>query len=440
MKTVLSILLLLLPLIYLQAQPAAWERMELKGTGLTIESPKSFDLVQDKPDPFLEHQTAYILWRLSFEKVFATVTYEKVKRDLKTPRQKMDETATLFAGQNKPTISRVTDTTFDGRSAALFEEEFFEPYAKKNMHRKMLAFGPAGEITTVNLSWPIDDPAAKTIAERIFSSIQMAGAVAVEISKMPPADWKKLAIEGLYYETPTTARNEDCITINSSNVTRRSESRCYLWGKDFYIKVEYWEYIPGRTISPAEMLRDRSRRMAEIDSKSTLKTTKESRTIPITVPGAEAARLQTATGYGTVAGIVDNIFIRKGNNVWEVNIIRPVRWDFAVAAADRIVASLTTEIVTNTKQPITPPAPGGARGFYDRAVIYYASNDLKKAESDLNEAIRRDPKMADAYILRARVFCLQRLIMSAIHDEDKAIELGAKLDYRCGRSPGPVPK
>jgi hypothetical protein len=436
-------LFLLLSCGYLSAQTATWSRMELKGTGLSVETPKAFELAQDKPDPFLEHQVAYIFWRLSYDGIFATITYEKVNRDPKSPRRNMDETAALFAGQYKPSFTRVIDTTFQDQQAALFEEEFFEPYAKKNMRRKMLAFGPPGELTTINFSWPVDDPSAKTTAERIFNSIRRAGAVAAETSKAPPSDWKRVAFNGLSFETPSVTPASDCNRIKSS-ILKIPESRCYLWGKDFYVKISYLNYAPASAPSPADMLRRYQESSAELDRESTLKTTKESTTYAVTISRAEAVRLRSYTGYGAVATEHDSIFIRKGNEVWNVDIIRPLRWEFAEEAADRIIGSLSLA-VANPRDlamsvPVPPAPPMFAGDYLKRALASFKAGNDKGAEGDVDAALRLDPKMADAYILRAKIYCSQKLIMSAIHDEDKAISLGGKVDYRCGRSPGAVPR
>lgn len=445
MKLYISAILFICALTGLAAAQDTWQRMELTGTALSVESPKPFNLVQDKPDPFLEHQAAYIFWRFSHNGIFATVVYEKVKRDAKTPRQKLDDTAKLFAGMNKPTLSKVSDITFQGQSAALFEEEFFEPYAKKNMRRKMVAFGPAGEITEVNISWPVDDPSAKITAERIFNSVRKAGAVAAETSKAPPSDWIRVAYNGLSYETPSLTSTPDCNRIKST-ILKIPESKCYLWGKDFYLTVRYLKYSPPDVApSPADMLRRYQTASAETDRESILKTSKEAATIPITIAGAEALRLRTFTGFGTVGSVQEHVFIRKGSETWQVEIIRAVRWDFAEEAATRILVSLSFAAIppatpNRVELPALPPAPKSAADFYNRARTLYAQKNDKGAESDLNEAIRLDPKMADAYTLRSRIYCHQKLIISAIREEDKAIALGAKLDYRCGRTPGPVPR
>jgi len=442
MKISAPILLLLLAAFCLSAQPVAWSRIDLKGTGISAESPKAFDLVQDKPDPFLEHQAAFILWRLSYNGIFATVIYEKVKRDAKTPRQKLDDTAKLFAGMNKPTLSKVSDITFQGQPAALFEEEFFEPYAKKNMRRKMVAFGPAGEVTEINISWPVDDPAAKTTAERIFNSIQKAGAVAAETSKAPPSDWKRVTYNGLGYETPSLTSTPDCNRIKST-ILRIPESKCYLWGTDFYLTVRYLKYDPPAAApSPADMLRRNQEASAELDRTSILKTSKETISIPITISGAEALRIRTFTGFGTVASVQEHVFIRKGRETWQVEIIRAVRWDFAEEAAKRIIGSLSfaQDQTASTPAPQSFQPPKTAAELYARALASFKANRDNFAETDLNEAIRLDPKMADAYVLRAKIYCSQKLIISAIREEDKAIALGGKVDYRCGRTPGPVPR
>jgi tetratricopeptide (TPR) repeat protein len=250
-----------------------------------------------------------------------------------------------------------------------------------------------------------------------------------------------MSYNGLNFETPSLTPTPDCNRIKST-ILKIPESKCYLWGNDFYLTIRYLKYgPPDAAPSPADMLRRYQAASAEIDGESTLKTSKEATTIPMTISGAEAVRLRTFTGFGTVASVQEHVFIRKGSETWQVEIIHPLRWDFDEEAAKRILASLSFgPTAAGPSVPALPPAPKTAAEYYVRALNSYKKNNDKSAEADLNEAIRLDPKMADAYILRARIYCHQKLIISAIREEDKAIALGGKVDYRCGRTSGPVPR
>jgi tetratricopeptide (TPR) repeat protein len=179
---------------------------------------------------------------------------------------------------------------------------------------------------------------------------------------------------------------------------------------------------------------------AEIRRTSTLNERVESSNASFRLPGAEAIKLNVSTGFGTTVTVVDEIFIRRGAETWSVFLSRPLRWEFTEEAARRILASFSfvSEPTGTDPVPTPPRAPATAREFYNRALERFNRNETKLAEADLNEAVRLDPNMADAYLLFARVFCSQKLIISAIRMEDKAISLGGKVQKWCGRDRPPM--
>lgn len=437
-------------LIPVHSSAQTWSRSELRGTGISIESPVPFKLGQDKPDPFLEHQVALVRWSLSHSGVFATVTYEKVVRDQKTPRQKMNETAELFRDNNGSTVARVTDTQWRGEPAALFEETFYDRYAKQNTGRRMICFGKAGELITLNVTWNTADPKSKIIAERLLNSAQRAGSVAAETSKAPPAGWTRLNFRGLLFETPSPTLAPDCnapIPIRGID----SSKTCFRWGNELSITINYYGYGRLTAPSPAQTMRIEQEGLAKIVSESTLRTTSESTNPPISVPGGEAVRTRNVTVYGTVASVQEWVYIRRGGDSWTVHLSYMNRWEFTEAAAKRVLGSLSLQgsnSATNAQPPVTrppatstrPPVRLTANDYLNRASAAFKRNDDAAAEREVNEAIRLDPKLAAAYLLRAKIYCAKKLMMTAMRDEEKAFELGSAIDYRCGRSGGPVPR
>lgn len=431
-RTAIILLLFLFAAAAANAQPETWKRMELTGTGISIESPQPFTLVQDKPDAFLENQVAQAFWKLSYGGVFATVIYEKVNRDPKTPRQSMDETAKLFAGQDKSTFSKVTDTTWQDEPAAMFEETFFDTYAKKNTGRRMTAFGKGGELTTINVTWHTDDPASKAMADRIYYSARKTGEVAPEISKMPPTKWERLQFKGLVFETPSREVDPDCKNKLLPDSRYAAAALCYMWGGLRFSIVHRKYAAAGTAPSADELVKNALDTRAAIDRESSLKTTTERKISDLDINSATGKRVTISTGYGTVASVENEIYITLRDEVWIARVFYTVRWKFDEDAAERIISSLAM-VVQFAPVPTPPAPPKTAKNFYDRASIYFDTGNMNLAEADLNEAIKLDPKMADAYIMRAKIYCSQKLIISAMHDENRAIALGGKIENPCGR-------
>ena len=69
--------------------------------------------------------------------------------------------------------------------------------------------------------------------------------------------------------------------------------------------------------------------------------------------------------------------------------------------------------------------------LYNRGLAHYNSKNYFAAQADFNNLIKLQPKHANAYIMRSYVYCAQGLRMSAIRDEQMAVQLGAKAETSC---------
>lgn len=68
---------------------------------------------------------------------------------------------------------------------------------------------------------------------------------------------------------------------------------------------------------------------------------------------------------------------------------------------------------------------------YNRGLSYFGLNDMTKALWDVSKAIELNPKWADAFTLRAKIYCKQDLTLSAIKDQEAAIALGKAVTKGC---------
>lgn len=69
--------------------------------------------------------------------------------------------------------------------------------------------------------------------------------------------------------------------------------------------------------------------------------------------------------------------------------------------------------------------------FYNRGITYFQINEYEKAYTDFSQAIKLNPKHTKSYIMRAKIACKKGLIISATKDQNKAIELGGKVEKGC---------
>ena len=423
--------LILLPITGNSQGSETWARMTLTGTGLSAESPASFVLIQDKPDPLYETQIAKMFWTLSYGGVFATVTYEKYTGEKKTPRQHLDSIAKLFAGNNKSTLSLVTDTTFAGQPAALFEEEFFEPYEKKNTRRKMLAFGSPGEFTTINVSYPIDSPSAKTIAERVYNSVKMEGTITQDTPKMPPTDWQRLQLKGLYFETPTSVAEPQCRERFLTSPEFNASDACYRWGKFFTLKVIYKNYNnAARTPSANQAAQQKIEFLKAVDaSMKKVDFGSEYSTADFPIAGAEGTKVRKFLSVGTVGFRHDVIFIKRNSELWEISIDRPMRWTFDEDAAARILASTSfaSSSTANALPSLPAASKAGSANYFEIAKSLAAKGDHPLAVVQYTEAVKTDPNNGLIYSYRALSHYHLGNLDAAIKDYDTIIRLNTDL-------------
>jgi tetratricopeptide (TPR) repeat protein len=66
------------------------------------------------------------------------------------------------------------------------------------------------------------------------------------------------------------------------------------------------------------------------------------------------------------------------------------------------------------------------RAYYDRGLTYHHMGDLEQADADLNEALRREPGFAHAYLARGDVRLQNGDLFDAIQDYGAAIRLDSK--------------
>jgi tetratricopeptide (TPR) repeat protein len=326
------------------ALKAGWKRMELTGTGLSVGSPAPFELKQDKADPLMETQTAYVFWTLSNGGVFATVMYKR-STDGKTPRQDLEEFAKMADYNDPDAAAKVADTTFLGKPAVQYNVDYIDDYTpgKPKKKRRMIEFGSGGEITGVQVNYLATDLNAAAIADQIFSSFQTGGAVAQSISKMPPANWQWFQLHGLKFQVPSTETEAaaECGQKYLNMPAYESSAVCYKWGKSPIADVAYRHYF---TVKPSmKMLADAYvRGMKDIDADSKQNFLHQYTVEAVSIPGAaEAFKVKAYTGYGTAGDNEEITFIKRGDNeVWVIHTYEFIRWDFTKDAVKKITASL----------------------------------------------------------------------------------------------------
>lgn len=329
-----------LPALSQVTAKSAGPRMELKGTGLSVATPQPFEMKQDKPDPLIENQTANVFWTLSHRDIFANVRYVK-STDGKTPRTELEVTAKLVSETNGSPMPRIVDATFLGKPAAQFEEEFVDAYDPKKVKRKrkMLAYGQAGEVTTIQISYPSADATVGGIAESIFCSFQASGAVAQSVSKVPPANWQYMNFKGLRFEVPDAKSVTNCGAKVAGPTIYNSTPYCYTWGENNIVRVEYRTYnIAMPTAAQAAQTHVDILKKIDIDTKTRAARTYS--TENIFIAGATAVKVKAYTGYGTAGTNQETFFIRRGNEMWVLETSEFIRWNYTKEAVQRIAASV----------------------------------------------------------------------------------------------------
>ncbi len=381
-----------------QTRPSNWARTALTGTGLSIESPDPPRLDQDKPDPAIQEQRAYVRWSLSSKGVFATFVYEERVKELMTPRQSAEYYATLFAGSETPKLSRVTDVTYLGQPAAKLEQQVYDPYGKQEMFRTFIVFGTPGKLTDVNVAYPVGDTNSKAIAERVLASVQKAGATAAATLPGPAANWKKMRFGGLLYDTPNP-EYRDCNDKQYSGQGFTETSACYDWGKAFILKIRHRVYPgAGQTPDPTKFASESLKRYKEIDAESKLSAGHEYQIKPFRVTGAEAAKLEGFMSVGTVGNRNDEIYVRKNNEFWIVSVIYPFGSDYYDEAVARILGSIA---LATTVPTVSPSNAATKADPFATGKELASKGEHRNAIEQFTAAVSIDPKNGLIYFYRA---------------------------------------
>jgi tetratricopeptide (TPR) repeat protein len=69
--------------------------------------------------------------------------------------------------------------------------------------------------------------------------------------------------------------------------------------------------------------------------------------------------------------------------------------------------------------------------LYNRGLAHYSLKNYFAAQADFNNLIKLQPKHTNAYIMRSYVYCAQGLRMSAIKDQQMAVQLGGNVEIGC---------
>lgn len=70
------------------------------------------------------------------------------------------------------------------------------------------------------------------------------------------------------------------------------------------------------------------------------------------------------------------------------------------------------------------------RAFYNRGLVNKNLANTDAAYDDFSKAILLNPKHINAFLMRAQILCQKKLLMSAIHDQEAAIKLGANVPQK----------
>lgn len=78
-------------------------------------------------------------------------------------------------------------------------------------------------------------------------------------------------------------------------------------------------------------------------------------------------------------------------------------------------------------------APNDHSAWYNRGVAHFNLSAFDPAYADVSKAINLNRRHVNSYILRARILCKKRLLLSAIADQEEAIKLGATVTKGCSQ-------
>lgn len=314
--------------------PAAWKRMVLTGTGLSVASPVPYVLKVDKPDPGLEKMTARVRWEMLDGSLWATVQYLKWDQGFTTIRRTLEDTVDIIF--KDPTVGAkfIKDTTFLGEPAAVIDQERYNPYSNKQVRQKIIDFGTANTYVMLNFVHDAGDEAAAAKVEQIIASFKKEGEIAVEVPKLPPTNWKTFNFGGLLFDFPTQVAEGSC----GQSVTSKGQTACGAWGdkdkENLTIDVSYRNYAGLTAPDVKKFAAEYLTGMKEIMAKDT--SWKEFKNEPYPINAGEAVKISAIQAYdGTHI-----IFVARGTERWEVRVWYFNRWDGVRDALKRVIGSI----------------------------------------------------------------------------------------------------
>lgn len=314
--------------------PAAWKRMALTGTGLSVASPVPYVLKGDKPDPLLEKMEARVRWEMLDGGLWATVQYLKWDQGFTTIRQVLEKTVNIVFDNPKAGTQFVKDTTFLGEPAAVIDQERYDSYGKKQVRQKMIDFGLPGTYVSLNFVHDAGDKAAAAKVEQLIASFKKEGGVVAAVSKLPPANWKTFNFGGLLFDFPTQVAEGPC----GQRVGSKGQTVCGGWGEkgkeNVSIDISYRNYAGLTAPDVKKFAAEYLANIKEIMATDT--SWKEFKNEPYPINAGEAVKISAVQAYdGTHI-----IFVARGTERWQVRVWYFNRWDAVRDAVKRVVGSV----------------------------------------------------------------------------------------------------
>ncbi|MBP9664663.1 MAG: tetratricopeptide repeat protein [Pyrinomonadaceae bacterium] len=310
--------------------PSTWKRMVLTGTGVSVASPVPYVLKNDKPDPLLEAMEANVDWDMTDGGLWATVRYQKWDQKFAKVRDVLESTVNIIFDNPKAGAQFVKDTTFLGEAAAVVDQERFDTYDKKQVRQKMIVFGKPDDYTQLNFVHPAGDKVAAAKVDQIIASFKKEGTVVAAISKLPPTSWKTYNFGGLLFDFPAPPSPESC----KSPAMPGSTKICGKWGDtDMSIDITYRNYGNSVVPQPSELAAQHLQFTKEIEADDTGYKDYQNTAFPINL--GEAVKVTNTSAFSRT----DTIFIRRGNETWQVSIWHFNRWDGVRDAVQHVLGS-----------------------------------------------------------------------------------------------------
>lgn len=310
--------------------PPTWKRMILTGTGVSVASPLPYVLKNDKPDPLLEAMEANVDWSMTDDGLWATVRYQKWDQNFAKVSDVLKETVNIIFNDPKAGGQFVKDTTFLGEAAAVVDQERFDPYDKRQVRQKMIVFGKPDDYTQLNFVHPAGDKIAAAKVDQILASFKKEGAVTAAVSKLAPVNWKTYNFGGLLFDFPTPPSPESC----KSPAMPGSTKICGKWGDtDMSIDITYRNYGNSVVPQPGQLAAQHLQFTKEVEANDKGYKDYQNATFPMNT--GEAVKVTNTSAFSRT----DTIFIRRGNETWQVSIWHFNRWDGVRDAVQHVLGS-----------------------------------------------------------------------------------------------------